>query len=160
MSDLTIQGITFQAPDRYTEGHVMSAGEAMALNQTFHENLRNNFAARIKKVKDESGELTAEQTAQFIADFAAYAEDYEFAGRRTAAPRVDPVEREAMSIARNKLFEVMRAKGQDPKSLPKEKVGEVVAAILEKNPQIRELARERINAAKSLAIDTLDLAAA
>ena len=42
--EITIAGQVFSVPVRYAAGHVLTEGEASALNQTYHENLRNNFA--------------------------------------------------------------------------------------------------------------------
>jgi len=46
---LTVQGIRFPLPTqpRYAEGHVLTSVEASVLNQTFAENLRNNWANSI-----------------------------------------------------------------------------------------------------------------
>jgi hypothetical protein len=52
LEDVTIAGEVFKIDTPYTEGHTCTAGEASALNQVRHENLRNNFA---KKVKDAKG---------------------------------------------------------------------------------------------------------
>ncbi len=51
---ITIQGANFNAPQPYDEGHVLTVNEASALNQVFAENLRNNFAARIKRSAEET----------------------------------------------------------------------------------------------------------
>jgi hypothetical protein len=40
----TIKGQTFTMLPRYAEGHICTAGEAAALNQTLRENVRNNLA--------------------------------------------------------------------------------------------------------------------
>ena len=98
MEQITIAGKTFNAPLRYEEGHELSAGEAAALNQTYHENLRNNFA---KKVKDaiEAGAFS-QDVIQI--EFDAYAREYQF-GVRTGgggAPR-DPVTKEALDILKD-----------------------------------------------------------
>src|SRR6266446_4903096 len=66
MEQITIAAQTFNVPLRYEEGHELSAGEASALNQTYHENIRNNLA---KKAKE--GTLTQ-------ADVDAYASEYQF----------------------------------------------------------------------------------
>src|SRR5262245_45849295 len=73
---ITIQGQTFKVPIRYSAGHQLTDGEAGALNQTFHENLRNNFAS---KVRDgiEAG-VPVETLQQQLDD---YATDYQFGVR-------------------------------------------------------------------------------
>ena len=45
---ITIQGQVFRVPLRYKAGDVLKENEAGALNQTYHENLRNNFASKVR----------------------------------------------------------------------------------------------------------------
>ena len=54
-STITIAGHAFQAPIKYAEGDTLEANEAGALNQTYHENLRNNFAKRVQEALDANG---------------------------------------------------------------------------------------------------------
>jgi hypothetical protein len=80
--DITIQGMVFSARQIFDEGHTLSAVEAGVLNQTRDENLRNNYAAKIKalmkdaKVED-VGELDNAQKAELIAKFPDFEEGYE-----------------------------------------------------------------------------------
>src|SRR5262245_42373901 len=89
---ITIKGTVFRVPIRYAAGHVLTEGEAGALNQTLHENLRNNFA---KKVADgqEAG-LPVDTLQQQLDDYAA---EYQF-GARAGGVRGDPVLTLAMNI--------------------------------------------------------------
>src|SRR4029077_16952210 len=59
---ITIAGTRFTVPVRYAEGHVLTAGEANALNQTYLENCRNNLSGRAK-----DGTLTQEIVDQYAA---------------------------------------------------------------------------------------------
>ena len=45
---LTIAGETFQVPVRYRAGHVLTEGEAQALNQAYVEAVRNNNAEKVR----------------------------------------------------------------------------------------------------------------
>jgi hypothetical protein len=92
---ITIQGQTFRVPIRYAAGHTLTEGEASALNQTLHENLRNNFA---RKVAEGSEAGIPQETLQQQLDD--YANDYQF-GVRTGGGgfRGDPVMTMAMNIA-------------------------------------------------------------
>src|ERR1019366_7774418 len=101
MEQITISGHPFNVPVRYEEGNELTAGEASALNQTYHENIRNNLA---KKAKE--GVLT-----QVEVD--AYAESYQF-GVRTAGVGVtrDPVMAEAMRIAKKQIAELLKKSGK------------------------------------------------
>jgi hypothetical protein len=49
MEQITIAGQSFNVPIRYEEGHELTSGEASALNQTYHENIRNNLAKKAKE---------------------------------------------------------------------------------------------------------------
>lgn len=87
---VTISGLEFTVPQPFTEGHVVNANEASALNQLLIENTRNNFASRIKKAQ-EKGEDLPEQ-----ADLDAYVSGYEFGVR--SATTSDPIQIEAREI--------------------------------------------------------------
>ena len=94
---ITIAGSVFNVPVRYEEGHELTANEAAALNQTFHENLRNNFAKRVDSRK-ENGELDSDVKEELQSELDSYADEYEFGGPRGGAVR-DPVMSEAMKMA-------------------------------------------------------------
>ena len=160
---ITIQGHTFEAPARYAEGHVCSLNEANTLNQTLAENLRNNFASRLKKAIEASeAEGGPELDLDALrAEFAEYAETYEFNGKRAARAPVDPIEKEATKIAGQMIAEALRAKNIDVKAARESgKFDELVTNLLEKKPAIREEAARRVAATQNVADDILgDLAA-
>src|SRR5262249_40466719 len=85
---LTIAGTQFHVVPRYSAGHVLTEGEAAALNQTFYEAVRNNNATKVAEGKIDQDGITA------------YAESFQF-GQRGAVV-TDPVESMAMVIARKK----------------------------------------------------------
>jgi hypothetical protein len=161
---LTIQGITFEAPAPYSEGHVLTANEALALNQVYGENLRNNFATHIKKVQEgfakeagvESYTLTQSDIEELRVKFAEYAEGYEFHGKRTARQPVDPVAREARKLAKDVVRSKLNEKGIDVKTLAEGKMDELIDAVLVKMPEITEEARRRVEATKAAAANVLD----
>lgn len=149
---ITIAGEVFDAPVRYEEGHELTAGEAAALNQTFHENLRNNFAKRVKDAKDNgSFDLDA-----LKAEFAAYAEEYAF-GIRTGGGGAtrDPVLAEAMNIARGQVRAAIRKKGLKLADVQATAVTNAAKKLIEKNPDILELARARVEETKAVSTDDL-----
>ena len=49
---ITIQGGQFQIPMPFSEGHTLNGPEASAMNQLFAENIRNNFAGKMKKAEE------------------------------------------------------------------------------------------------------------
>ena len=165
---ITIAGQTFSVPLRYTAGHVLTEGEASALNQTYHENLRNNFAKTVKEARvvppanegDEPGtrELDDADIARLQSGLDTYAASYEF-GVRVASTRTpaDPIGREAVNLAK----EAIRAKLREhKKTASAEQIAELAAALVEKDTRFRAVAEQRIAAAKAVAEVSLgDLAA-
>jgi hypothetical protein len=88
---ITIAGSQFTVPLRYAEGHVLNAGEANALNQTYLENCRNNLSGKAK-----DGTLTQEIVDQ-------YASSYQFGQRTGGFFPSDPIESMALTIARKRV---------------------------------------------------------
>lgn len=149
MEQITIAGHSFNVPVRYEEGHELTAGEASALNQTYHENLRNNFA---KKVKDagENADLAALQ-----AELDAYANEYQFGVRSGGGGGVtrDPVMSEAMRIAKKQIGDLIRAKGGKVNDYEPSAITNAAKALLDRpeGAQIKEVARQRVEEQKQLA---------
>lgn len=149
---ITIAGEVFHAPVRYEEGHELTAGEAAALNQTFHENLRNNFAKRVKDAKD-NGSFDAEALQT---EFNKYAEDYAFGIRTGGGGAVrDPVMAEAMNIARGQVRAAIKKKGLKLADVQATAITNAAKKLLEKNPEILELARARVEETKAVSTDDL-----
>lgn len=152
MEQITIAGQTFNAPVRYSEGHELTEGEASALNQTYHENLRNNFA---KKVKDavEKGEFDA---TAMQAEFDAYAEQYQF-GIRAAGTGVsrDPVRAEALNLAKAQIREALKRAGK--KAEPKQ-INEAAGRLLDtsRGAPLLEAAKKRVEEKRAIATENLD----
>lgn len=156
MEQITIQGHSFNVPTRYREGHELNEAEANALNQTFHENLRNNFAKKVKEA-GESPDLAALQ-----AELDAYAESYQF-GIRAAGTGVsrDPVMTEAMRMARKIIDDLLRKKGKKPSDVTAEAKNDAAKRLLERpeGANILAAARQRIEEQKALSVDSDDLLA-
>jgi hypothetical protein len=96
---ITILGLRFNVQSPYSAGHVCTKGEASVLNQKRLESIRNKLAATAK-----NGALTQ-------ADVDTYAASY-VSGERTARRRTnDPVEAEALELARR----LVRKKGESTK---------------------------------------------
>lgn len=147
---ITIQGQTFRVPIRYSEGHTLNAGEASALNQTLHENLRNNFA---KKVSEgvEAG-VPLETLQQQLDD---YANDYQF-GVRTGGGgfRGDPVMTLAMGIAREMVRNAIKAKNLPTDDWPPSRISQMAKALLDsqgEDGKIISTARAQVEAEKEAA---------
>jgi hypothetical protein len=158
MSTITIQGHDFTVPERYTEGHPLTEGEAKALNQTYHENLRNNFAKQVKDAKGEAAALTSEQVTDLQSKLDTYAESYSFGVRVAGSVRApaDPVGKEAFSIAREAVKAQIRKQGKNPNSYEAKQIAEIAQAALEKNKdRFYEIARQRIAEREAIAGDAL-----
>lgn len=95
----TINGLTFEISQPYAEGHVCTEAEARVLNQTRAENIGNNLRAKIKEMQEAGSDfadiaaVVAEKDAEYV---------FTLANAR-AARQLDPVEREAIKIARELL---------------------------------------------------------
>lgn len=162
---ITIAGHPFQAPIKYAEGDTLEANEAGALNQTYHENLRNNFAKRVQEAKDAAGEgnpLSQDVIDKLYAEFAEYAAAYEFGVRGGGGGPRDPVQTEAMSLAREAIRAALKMKGKkltgkNP-DVTAEQITEAAKRLLagEKGTKYLDLAKERVAQQRAAADETLD----
>jgi hypothetical protein len=171
-TSITVQGLSFDAPQPYKSGpRELTEGEASALNQTLAENLRNNFAPKVKLAMEEyrkanglaeDAEVGVDQLDHdsLVESFDKYADEYEFGIRRAGggvrAP-ANPVEREAIRIATSKVREALKKKGLKLDSVSKERMAEFVQSVLTKYPDIREEAKRRVEATQAVAVEDLEL---
>lgn len=146
---VTIQDTSFTIPAPYSEGHTLTPNEAAALNQLFAENIRNNFAAKMKKAKEEGKTLGQ-------SDLDAYAASYEFGVRSGGGPKLDPVEREARALAGDEVKKLLRSKGLKLAELPEGRFDALVDQALAKFPALRERAKQ-IVAVRTSAVAQVDL---
>jgi PP-loop superfamily ATP-utilizing enzyme len=168
--EITIQGFAFSVPAPFSEGHTVTAGEASALNQTLAENIRNNLAKTI----DKAVEAAAKANAIDVKDVTAghldldelqgkvneYVQEYEFGVRAGGGRNItDPVEREAMNIARTKVREALKSKGYVLAEIPKETIDKLAEDLVEANPAITDEAKRRVESTKSFAVGEIDLGA-
>lgn len=168
---ITVQGLEFNAPQPYKAGPIeLSEGEASALNQTLAENLRNNFAPRVKAAAAEYRKANslaedaevAPSNLDFDAlneQFTKYAEEYEFGVRTSGGVRTptDPVEREAHRIAWDRVKIALSKKGIKLDSVSKEKKAELITQVIGKYPDITEEAKRRVESAANIAIEGLEV---
>lgn len=159
MHDITCAGLTLQAPAPYAEGHTLTSNEAAVLNQTLAENLRNNFATKVKKAKDALEEGQELDVDALNMEFAEYVESYEFGVRRSGGTRApaDPVEREALNIAKAQVRAALKKKGIKASDMEAAQITELATGVLDKYPQIREQAQQIVNARSAIGADELDL---
>jgi len=156
---ITVQGLLLSAPQPYDEGHELTANEAGALNQTFLENLRNNYAAKIKKFCEDAGAedstaLTPTQHAEIQADFDGYCEGYEFGVR--GGRESDPVRAQAIQLAMERVRAALKAKGHKLSDVGPEKIRDLAENAVNTNSAFMEKAAE-IVAARAGAADALSV---
>lgn len=160
VQEITIQDWLAKIPAPYLPGHSLNENEASAVNQLFAENIRNNFAKKVKDARDEAKKNGGE------VDFGAlqsaldeYSASYTFGTRKgggggdSSLPK-DPVQRAAHIIARDKIRAHAKAKG---KKLTPEQVAELVPQLIEKNPSILVEAQRQVEAEASITIEDLEL---
>lgn len=147
--DYTIAGKTFSILQPYGEGHVLTAGEASALNQTFAENIRNNFAAKVK----EAVEANTFDQEVFQGALDDYQEEYEFGVRRGGGGRTsDPLQAEALNIARDLVRQALVKKGIALKDVTGADVTRLAKDLISsgKYPEIMTAAQARVAAAQNV----------
>lgn len=157
-SEITVQGVTLTVPAPFVEGHVLRANEAGVLNQTYAENLRNNFAAAVKKAKDEAEKAgTAVDGEKLQSELDAYVVTYDFGIRRGGGVRVGltPVEKEARKLAREAITAALSKKGHKVKDLPEGKMDEFIEQALATKPAFREEAQRRVEARQNIGAELL-----
>lgn len=134
-----IQDQTFQVPRPFIEGHTCTGSEAGVLNQTLAENIRNNMAARVKKEIDEG---TFDQ-ASMQANIDQYIEEYEFGARRGRGP-TDPVEREALNMAKEHVKDALRKNGYKLADVDTSDLNRLAEQVVKENPDITKEAQRRV----------------
>jgi hypothetical protein len=151
---ITIQGETFTVVQPYEEGHVINANEAQALNQTFAENVRNNFAKRVKDAK-EAGSFVLEQLQATLDE---YMEKYSFGTRvgGGGGGRRDPVLAEAISIALDKIKDAIKKGGGNVSDYDAKDLRANAKVLAERTPEIMEAARETVKRNQAIAATSLD----
>lgn len=153
--EIRIQGIDFKVPVRYAAGHVLKENEAGALNQTLHENLRNNFAKRVTDGIEAN--VPKEVLQQQLDDYAA---DYQFGVRSGGGGgfRGDPVMTLAMNIARDRVRNAIKAKNLDTEEWPATRISQAAKALLDtqgEDGKIVQLARQQVEAEKASAKEAM-----
>lgn len=147
-----IQGQSFSIPRPFAEGHTCTKSEADVLNQTLAENARNNMSANVKKAID-AGDF---DLVKVQADIDGYLEDYDFGVRRGRAP-ADPVEREALVIAREAVKTALRQKGFKLADVAAEDIARLAEDAIAANAEITKEAKRRVDQRAKLGVDQLDL---
>lgn len=151
---ITIAGHQFEIATPYEAGHPLTEGEAKALNQVRSENIRNNMA----KVVKEKGADAAEDVAKYDADY-----EFTLASVGAGTRGMDPVEREARSIAREAIKAALAKKGEKIKDKDPDAVEAKIAEVAAR-PDVIKSAKKRVEEKKKAVevagVDLDDAAAA
>ena len=109
---------------------VSATGLANGMNQLLAENIRNNFAKRVKDAGD------SPDVEKLQAELDTYIGEYEFGVRRSGGGRAgNPVEKEAMEIARNKVKSALQEKGHKLSDISSARITELATEALAKHPE-------------------------
>jgi hypothetical protein len=157
-----IAGEAFEISQPYAAGHVLNEAEAKTLNQVRSENIGNNVREKVKELLesgklDEAKALVAEKDASY---------EFTLASASTSV-KLDPVEREARSIAKDIVKAKLAEKGLKwavpPEGETKESWAEKLEANVEKfatNEAVLKEAKKAVEAKKKRldALGSLDVA--
>ena len=161
-SEITIAGLALTVPAPFVEGHVLRMNEASVLNQTYAENLRNNFASAVKTAQEESKKSGVPVDLSVLqGKLDEYVNAYDFGVRKGGGAHVvlDPVEREARKLAQERVKAALKKKGINLKDVAKEKLEELVTGVLDKYPVLREQAQRVIALKREIGQETMSLEA-
>lgn len=150
--DVVIQEHIFKIPAPFNEGHTCSGSEAQVLNQTLAENVRNNMAKRIK----ESVDAGTFDPSAMQAEIDEYLEEYEFGARRGRGP-IDPIEREALIIAKDEVKAALRRNGYKLADIDTADINRLAEQVVEENPDVRKEAERRVKEKSKIGNVKLDL---
>lgn len=145
---ITIQGRQFTIPAPYASGHVLNESEAAAVNQLFAENVRNNFAGKIKQAEEKKEAVPGQD------ELDKYCQEYKFGARGAAGPKLDPVEAEARRLASAAITEALKKKGIKLKDVPDDQLQGWIKEAVEQQPQFRTTAKTLIDQ-RAAALDAL-----
>lgn len=134
---ITIQSHKFEVPDgvlaQFTPGQSieLDEGTASTLRQVLCENLRNNFAGKVKETLNGSERLTDEQLAELQSSFNEYAQTYRFGVRSVRGERkaIDPLERVMIRLAKEDISRAFKAR--HGKKIEKEQLDNAVETLLQ-----------------------------
>jgi hypothetical protein len=155
--EISIHEQTFSVSAPYAEGHVITALEAKALNQTRAENIANNFRKRIKAALDNAEVEPKPEGYETLdavrAALTKYDTEYTFSMPSSREP-VDPVEREAVKLAKESIRAALAADGRKMKDVDEEKLEAAIQKLSEREDIVAE-AKRRVKASKKSAENTL-----
>jgi hypothetical protein len=161
---VTIAGHQFTVPEgvlaRYQIGTTLTTeGEVSTIRQTLTENLRNNFASKVKNAAN-GGELTDEQLGRSRTSSTSMRRSINSACVQAGGPRVvrDPVEREARKLASDNIKKSYFTKYGE-KLTDKDQLSEAIDKLLDaKHDDYFKRARAIVRQREQTGLDDLEAA--
>lgn len=150
-----VQGVSVEVSQPYSAGHPVTEAEAKALNQCWAENIGNNVRKAIKELVEAAGEVTetvAKAAQKLVTD---KDKNYEFTLASVGGgARLDPLEKEARSLARSWISAQLKEMGITQKKYLTdngEDAIDIKIAELCEHPEIKAAAEEALAARAKLA---------
>ena len=153
--DAKVQKVAVKIPQPFAEGHKLRANEAEALNAYYTNCVRNGIAADVKDMLTKAGAFDSEgninsdkvdsKAVQKMVDD--YVNEYDFG--MTTGRTGDPVEREAMEIARNAVRSAIQRKGGNVSDYSGKQISTKAKELMQNEtygPKFREKAKQIVNA--------------
>ena len=134
---ITVQGKTVSVPQPFAPGYQLRENDAAVLNQTYSENIRNNLSATVKAAVEAK---KSDKEIQALVD--EYVKSYDFGVRTGGGRSADPVQTEAMNIARQKVREALKKQGVKVSDVPAADINKAAKDAIAKYPKIMEMAKQ------------------
>lgn len=142
---LTIGGETFPSHLLYNAGDQLTEHQAYALNQYRLATVATNWRRQVTKAKEQGPEALEALRADIERDI----REYDFGPRERTRRTVGPdkheaaIDREAKSLVRQRLKELLRTQGQRLSDYPKDQLNELIDEYSQR-PNFREAAEQAV----------------
>lgn len=161
-----IAGILFQVPAPFEVGHITTEATTNMLNQTYKENVGNNFAPTVNKAKEAGDPDQAALQVQLDTYVAAYIPGVRPAG--TGGTRsMDPVTKIAFGLVRTVVVNAIKGKGEKitgPDGCGQRHVNKLTKQLIDKGGSkieaVRKEAQRQFDATKDFSLEDLTAEAA
>lgn len=138
---VTILDHHFELELPYSPGHVITQGEANALNSAWKEGIRNRFTPKLKEL------LKIGASPESIKEeFAASTSEFSFSDTPSRRRSADKVTELARELAKTACIAAAARTGLAWNDIPPARQDAFIAAALERNPGIRAEAERRLAA--------------
>jgi len=154
--DIRIGAMSLTVRLPFKEGHVCTAAEARALNQTRLENIRNTATAKAKAASEKNLDL-----GEVLEEIRQYEASYEFTIGSKRGPRIgsvsrDPVDVEERRLARESLHKLLKDRGYVLKEVAEEQKEAILERFLQSG-HYRAQAEANVKAREQLMLEASDI---